>query len=269
MNAVHGHPFRVLFLMVLVCLLMFACARKQVHEPEPEDGPSTIDLKAEDVADAIPKVEPMAKYGNNSPYEVFGKKYYLLESGEGYHAKGVASWYGSKFHGRRTSSGEPYDMHLATAAHRTLPLPSYAEVTNLDNGRKVIVKINDRGPFKHDRLIDLSYGAAVKLDMIGTGTARVELRVIESPVFAAADANPGSSADESETWLQAGAFGRRKGAEKLARQLEEAKLYPVSILELGELFRVWLGPFSSSNEVQSVINRATELGFERPHRVSR
>ena len=105
----------------------------------------------------------------------------VMKSSEGYHKQGIASWYGSKFHGRRTSSGEPYDMHLATAAHKTLPLPTYAEVTNLDNGKKVIVKINDRGPFKHDRLIDMSYGAALRLGMTGTGTARVDVRVIEGP----------------------------------------------------------------------------------------
>ena len=131
------------------------------------------------MADAVPRAEPLARYGNHSPYEVFGKKYHVLPSSDGYHEQGVASWYGSKFHGRRTSSGEPYDMHLATAAHKSLPLPTYAEVTNLDNGKKVIVKINDRGPFKDDRLIDMSYGAALRLGMTGTGTARVDVRVID------------------------------------------------------------------------------------------
>jgi len=270
-----------LLLAGVFSLLLASCASEPPVEPEPGDGPSTVDLKAEDVADAVPRNEPLARYGNHTPYEVFGKKYYVLPSNEGYHEKGVASWYGSKFHGRRTSSGEPYDMHLATAAHKTLPLPCYAEVTNLDNGRKVIVKINDRGPFKDDRLIDMSYGAALRLDMIATGTARVDVRVIDVSAAGATTANTVSAAgasmantvpgnaEEAGTWLQAGAYGRREGAEKLAGQLEQAQLIPVSIHQLDELFRVWLGPFTSNSEVESVIARAIELGFDRPHRIRR
>jgi rare lipoprotein A len=149
-----------------------------------------------------------------------------------------------------------------------LPLPTYAEVTNLDNGRKVIVKINDRGPFKDDRIIDMSYGAALRLDMTRTGTARVDVRVIDVP----ADATEETvliAADESGTWLQAGAYGRRQGAEDLVRKLEKARLFPVSIHQFDDLFRVWLGPYSSGKEVESVINQAIEFGFERPHRVKR
>ena len=270
-----------LLLAGIFSLLLASCASEPPVEPEPGDGPSTQDLKAEDVADAVPRDEPLARYGNHTPYEVFGKKYFVLPSNEGYHEKGVASWYGSKFHGRRTSSGEPYDMHLATAAHKTLPLPSYAEVTNLDNGRKVIVKINDRGPFKDDRLIDMSYGAALRLDMIATGTARVDVRVIDVSAAGATTTSPVSatgataastvtgSVEEAGTWLQAGAYGRREGAEKLAGQLEQAELIPVSIHQLDELFRVWLGPFTSNSEVESVIARAIELGFDRPHRIRR
>ena len=273
-----------LLLAGIFSLLLASCASEPPVEPEPGDGPSTQDLNVEDVADAVPRDEPLARYGNHTPYEVFGKKYYVLPSNEGYHEKGVASWYGSKFHGRRTSSGEPYDMHLATAAHKTLPLPSYAEVTNLDNGRKVIVKINDRGPFKDDRLIDMSYGAALRLDMVATGTARVDVRVIDVSAAGATTTSPVSatgattastastvtgSVEEAGTWLQAGAYGRREGAEKLAGQLEQAELIPVSIHQLDELFRVWLGPFTSNSEVESVIARAIELGFERPHRIRR
>jgi rare lipoprotein A len=263
----------LLLLAMLVSMLLASCAGEQPQVEEPADGPSMADLKPGDVADAVPKAEPLARYGNHSPYEVFGKQYYVLPSRDGYHERGVASWYGSKFHGRRTSSGEPYDMHLATAAHKSLPLPTYAEVRNLDNGKKVIVKINDRGPFKHDRLIDMSYGAALRLGMIGTGTARVDVRVIdvagERPV-AANTADTGSAgADPAATWLQAGAYGKREGAEQLAGQLERARLNPVSIHDIGDLFRVWLGPYSSPSEVESVISRAIELGFERPHRVRR
>ena len=264
---------RCLLPAALGSLLLVSCAGEQTQDVEMGDGPSTQDLKAEDVADATPRAEPLARYGNHSPYEVFGKKYYVLPSRDGYHEQGLASWYGSKFHGRRTSSGEPYDMHLATAAHKTLPLPSYAEVTNLDNGRKVIVKINDRGPFKDDRLIDMSYGAALRLDMISTGTARVDLRVIDAPPSLAQEESPEAGSIETvsnaaQTWLQAGAYGRRQGAEYLLRQLRQAGLLPVSIHQLDDLFRVWLGPYSSSGEVESVIKRAIELGFERPHKIS-
>jgi len=261
-------------LLVLLGLLLAAsCSTKTPKVDDQTDGPSRTDLKASDVADAVPVAEPRARYGNHSPYEVFGKKYYVLQSSEGYHKRGTASWYGSKFHGRRTSSGEPYDMHLATAAHKTLPLPSYAEVTNLDNGKKVIVKINDRGPFKDNRLIDMSYGAALRLGMTQTGTARVDVRVIDvsgdTPVVAYNAADSSLSADAAGTWLQVGAYGQREGAEQLAGRLKRASLSPVSIHDVGDLFRVWLGPYSSTAEVESIISRAIELGFERPHRVRR
>lgn len=252
----------------LIGLVLFACSGKPPKEPDLQDGPSTTDLKAEDVADAVPQAEPRARYGNHSPYEVFGKTYTVLPTSEGYREQGIASWYGSKFHGRRTSSGEPYDMHLATAAHKSLPLPTYAEVTNLDNGRKVVVKINDRGPFKDNRIIDMSYGAALRLGMIETGTARVDVRVIDVPEAAAGETLL-LAADEQGTWLQAGAFGRRQGAENLAGELERAKLFPVSIHRIDDLFRVWLGPYANGKEVESVINRAIDLGFDRPHRVKR
>jgi rare lipoprotein A len=266
---------RLIWVVLAGAILLASCAGEPPRvEPDADvDGPSATDLKASDVKDATPRNEPRARYGNHSPYEVFGKKYYVLPSSEGYHEQGVASWYGSKFHGRKTSSGEPYDMHLATAAHKSLPLPTYAEVTNLDNGRKVIVKINDRGPFKDDRLIDMSYGAALRLDMIATGTARVDLRVIDVS-SQAVSAGPATSAvaagaDSANTWLQAGAFGRREGAENLAGELESARLRPVTIHDEENLFRVWLGPYSSHAEVESVIRKAIELGFERPHRVRR
>ena len=259
----------------VAAVLLASCAGEPARvEPDADvDGPSTVDIKAEDVKDAQPRDEPRARYGNHSPYEVFGKKYHVLPSSKGYHEQGVASWYGSKFHGRRTSSGEPYDMHLATAAHKSLPLPTYVEVTNLDNGNKVIVKINDRGPFKDDRLIDMSYGAALRLGMIATGTARVDLRVIDAsgkaaPVQTYTATGP-SGGGSSGTWLQAGAYSARQGAEDLSGQLGSAGLGPVSIHDEDGLFRVWLGPYQGNAEVESVISKAIELGFERPHRVRR
>lgn len=129
--------------------------------------------------DAVPKVEPKARYGNMKSYVVYGKTYYPKQSSRGYVERGVASWYGTKFHGRKTSSGERYDMHQMTAAHKTLPLPTYALVKNLENGRSAIVKVNDRGPFVGDRIIDLSYAAAKKLGVDKKGLAQVEVVSID------------------------------------------------------------------------------------------
>ena len=134
------------------------------------------------VPDAVPRVEPRSRYGNPPFYEVFGKRYYVLSSSVGYWERGVASWYGPGFHKERTSTGEPYDMYGMTAAHKTLPLPAYVRVTNLQNGRSIVVRVNDRGPFVGNRIIDLSYTAAAKLDMLRNGTAMVEVRSIDPTV---------------------------------------------------------------------------------------
>src|SRR3989344_3691277 len=143
-----------------------------------DDGPEArppADVMA--IPDAVPKSEPKSGRGNNA-YTVEGKTYTPLTDVAGYHERGVASWYGKKFHGRRTSSGEPYDMYAMTAAHKTLPLPSYVRVRNLENGRSDLVRVHDRGPFLHDRLIDLSYAGAAKLGILGTGTGIVEVEAI-------------------------------------------------------------------------------------------
>jgi len=131
------------------------------------------------VPDAMPRIEPRSRYGNPPFYDVFGKRYYVLSSSVGYWERGVASWYGPGFHKVRTSTGEPYDMYGMTAAHKTLPLPAYVRVTNLQNGRSIVVRVNDRGPFVGNRIIDLSYTAAAKLDMLRNGTALVEVRAID------------------------------------------------------------------------------------------
>jgi rare lipoprotein A len=132
-----------------------------------------------DVPDAVPRSEPRAIYGNPPSYEVFGKRYYVMASSVGYVERGVASWYGPGFHKELTSVREPYDMYGMTAAHKTLPLPAYVRVTNLQNGRSCVVRVNDRGPFVGNRIIDLSYTAAAKLDMLRDGTAMVEVRALQ------------------------------------------------------------------------------------------
>jgi len=148
--------------------------------PEPPRPAATAGAVV-DPPDAVPVEEPRSRYGNPESYEVRGVTYHVLETSEGYEAEGTASWYGEEFQGRRTSSGEPYDMYAMTAAHRTLPIPTYVEVTNLENGRTVVVRVNDRGPFHEGRIIDLSYAAAQKLGLVGPGTARVRVRALEPP----------------------------------------------------------------------------------------
>lgn len=254
------------FMMTLAVFLLVSCAgdKERVPEPEPDDGPSSRKISAADVHDAVPTVEPRARYGNHSPYTVLGKTYTVLPTSKGYHERGIASWYGSKFHGRRTSSGEPYDMHLATAAHKSLPLPTYAEVTNLDNGRKMIVKINDRGPFHDDRIIDLSYAAAIKLGVDQTGTARIDVRAID------VDTSKRVAVKVADgTFLQVGAFSKRETADDLAGKMIAAQLKPVSVQKSRGLYKVWIGPYATDVEIEASMQRVVELGYERPHKVSR
>jgi rare lipoprotein A len=255
---------RLVFVVAVAILLQAGCAGKKDKGQEPGDGPSSRKITAADVHDAVPANEPRARYGNHSPYTVLGKTYKVLPTSKGYHERGIASWYGSKFHGRRTSSGELYDMHLATAAHKSLPLPTYAEVTNLDNGRKMIVKINDRGPFHEDRIIDLSYAAAIKLGVDQTGTARIDVRAID------VNTSKRSAVKLADgTFLQVGAFGKRKTAEDLAGKMMAAQLKPVSVKKSRGLYKVWIGPYASDLEIEASIRRVVELGYERPHKVNR
>lgn len=165
---------------ILLCTSLFAgCASKQPVEQVFDDAPpDPIDVSK--IPNAVPRAEPLSRYGNMSSYVVYGKRYYTMPSSKGYKERGLASWYGTKFHGKRTSSGEPYDLYSMTAAHKSLPLPTYVEVTNLRNNRSIIVKVNDRGPFHPDRIIDLSYTAAAKLDILGYGTGLVEVRAIDT-----------------------------------------------------------------------------------------
>lgn len=159
-------------LVIGSALLLGGCSTVPVV-PEP-----AFDIAS--IPDAVPRMEVFGRSGNPESYEQNGQRYWILSSPWGYTAKGIASWYGKKFHGRRASSGETYNMYAMTAAHKTLPIPCYARVTNLDNGRSVVVKINDRGPFIDGRIIDMSYVAAHKLGMVEKGTANVEVRVIDT-----------------------------------------------------------------------------------------
>ena len=209
-----------------------------------------------------PRDEPRAKNGNPPFYEVSGRRYVVLESSAGYVEQGVASWYGPDFHGKRTATGETYDMHGMTGAHPTLPLPAWVRVTNLQNGRSVEVRLNDRGPFSKNRIIDLSRAAAEGLDMIRTGTAMVEVRSLSSASAAPAPA----SADRF--FAQAGAFAEEDNALRLAARLREAGVAGVSVSEVRadgrRLFRVRAGPVASVAEFDLLIEQLRAAGVESP-----
>lgn len=173
------------YTLFLFFIGLSACSTLEQAPTQPKknakaaDGPPLVDIDVAMIPNAIPKPEPRSKVGNPPIYEVFGKQYRTMTSSTGYQAKGTASWYGRKFHGQPTSSGEPYDMFAMTAAHRSLPLPTYAKVKNLHNGKEIIVKINDRGPFVADRIIDLSYVAAKKLGLHSSGVGTVHITAID------------------------------------------------------------------------------------------
>jgi rare lipoprotein A len=215
------------------------------------------------IPDAVPRVEPRSARGNPASYEVFGKRYHVLGSAEGYKERGVASWYGPDFHAKSTSSGEPYDMYAMTAAHKTLPIPAYARVTNLSNGRSVVVRINDRGPFVANRIIDLSYTAAHKLDMTRAGTAFVEVEVLTPGT--AARSTPAASTPPGRLYLQTGAFGVAQNAQQLAARLQAAGVGNVSVLapdSSSSLHRVRIGPIADVTTFDMLAGRVQQLGIE-------
>lgn len=227
MLGMHCPPWPVI---ASVLLLLSGCAA-QKHVVDGDEIPPQIAR----IPDAVPKVEPLSRSGNPDSYVVFGKRYYPKKSSRGHVERGLASWYGEPFHGRKTSSGEIYDMHGMTAAHKTLPLPTYARVTNLENGRSVVVRVNDRGPFHGPRIIDLSYTAAVKLGVHRKGTAPVEVRAIDptrrrgsdpGPFLADAATGAGSpkGADPSGSSARSapgGASVTRSPAEREATRLQQ------------------------------------------------
>lgn len=257
--------------LVTLALLAAACSGEPRRGPTSDARPSVLtpalapsvrppdaDLLA--LPDPTPIPEPRAKFGNPPFYEVFGQRYTVLDSARGYLERGVASWYGPDFHGVRTSMGEPYDMYGMTAAHKTLPLPAYARVTNLRNGRSIVVRINDRGPFKANRIIDLSYAAALKLDMVREGTTLVEVRALEP-----GDAPPAEPPRPVAIYAQAGAFGVEDNALKLRDRLVAAGLGPVfvraDVVGGRTLYRVRLGPIDSVAGYDALVERLHAAGI--------
>ena len=225
--------------------------------PPAEPAPRPSDLELFALPDAVPRQEPRARLGNPPFYEVYGQRYTVLGSGQGYLERGVASWYGPDFHGVATSVGEPYDMYSMTAAHKTLPLPAYARVTNLRNGRSVVVRINDRGPFKANRIIDLSYAAALKLDMVRDGTTLVEVRTLDP------GGPPPPPPPPTELYAQAGAFAVADNAAHLRDRLLAAGVGSVFLKSDNvagrTLYRVRIGPIDSVASYDALVARLHAL----------
>ncbi|GAP66195.1 rare lipoprotein A [Mizugakiibacter sediminis] len=233
-----------------------------------DGGPGAPPIDVSRLPEPLPKIEPRSRYGNKSPYTVLGHTYTVLPNAKGYVERGIASWYGNKFHGYMTSNFEPYDMYAFTAAHKTLPLPSYARVTNLENGKSVIVRINDRGPFAENRLIDLSYAAAVRIGIWPKGTGLVEVRAIDPaapelpppPTVTAAGGAP-------RLYLQAGAFADPANAARLAARLRALGVGAVGVSEATvdgrRVTRVRIGPLPDVDAADRISARLEREGI--PH----
>lgn len=265
-----------------------------------DDGPGdSIPGNLDAVPDAEPRAEPLHRFANR-PYSVLGKDYVPMKALETYKARGIGSWYGRKFHGQRTSSGETYDMYAMTAAHPTLPIPSYARVTHLASGKSVVVRVNDRGPFLHDRIIDLSYAAAWKLGYVGGGSAMVEVESIlpgQSLLAAAPAPAPAASAPAGDpieaitaaaeeaalpplpavseargVFLQLGAFGSQENAESFRSRLQGQLAWlaePIRIAPRDGMFRLHLGPYRSAQDAGRIADRIRDALDFKPFVVPR
>ncbi len=252
-------------------------AAPSVQDSAPTQAIDRASLQA--LPDLIARSEPRSAGGNYSPYVVFGQTYAVLADASGYVAEGTASWYGTKFHGRATSNGEVFDMYALSAAHKSLPIPSYVRVTNLANGKATILRVNDRGPFHDDRVIDLSYAAAVKLGFDLQGTAAVRVEVVAAPTAplgpvpgtrlastrSASSALPQRAREALSSaeaiYLQAGAFRSREAAERVSRTLRSLLGEQVEVaLQRGndEIHRVRIGPLSTMNEASAMQDRLIE-----------
>ena len=270
--------------LVFLALILAGCSSApQTDYPEPDTQPAappaiikdgTPEFRAElaRVPDAIPRPEPLTAAGNKSPYEVLGTTYRVQPVVAGHRQRGMGSWYGTKFDRQKTSLGEDYDVYAMTAAHKTLPIPCYVRVTNLENGRRVVVRVNDRGPFHGDRIIDLSYAAAYRLGYSDKGTALLELEVLDPmapewvamrgsrPSGGSANATPG----ERQTWLQAGAFRSLDSARSLQRDLAARFGSDVTVNSGNGWHRVRVGPLVTTSELEDArrILAAARLGTQ-------
>lgn len=270
-----------LALVAAAILIITACSGIRGDGPPSRGSDRTSQLPD----DAVPRPEANSKYGNGPVYEVFGKRYRVMPTSRGYRERGVASWYGKKFHGNLTSNREVYDMHEMTAAHKTLPLPSYVRVRNLRNNKSVVVRVNDRGPFVNNRIIDLSYSAARKLDMLRDGTSLVEVTAISfddppgdrptrntTPAPTAAVApDPGPVDKASQIYVQVGAFGDRSNAERRLAMLASSDIENAFIHEdrsqTPALLRVRVGPLEGVMQYDILVEELAGIGIMDPYLV--
>jgi len=276
---------RLVRIVGLVSFVIVVNGCSTASKKDQDSGPSQpVDWTQ--VKPVVPRPEPISAYGNPVSYEVYGTTYRVLKSSKNFKQRGVASWYGSKFHGRRTSSGETYDMLKLTAAHKTLPIPCYVKVTNHENGRELIVKVNDRGPFVKERIIDLSYAAAHKLGMTEKGTAQVSIETINFDSYSrppnTANKRQARSLSQKKSisrekvpaldtrgknrFVQVGAYSSQKSAQKLAKILDREIDLPVKISSIKrgskKLYRVRIGPIESLEIATRLANtlNISELG---------
>ena len=277
-------------LFFVIASFLSACTSQQplISDSAPSVHPANIEL----TPDAIPKIEAKSRGGNPTSYEVFGKTYHVLPSSEDFVQRGIASWYGTKFHGNKTSNGETYDMYAMTAAHKSLPIPTYVEVTNLSNGKKIIVRVNDRGPFHDGRIIDLSYAAAAKLGTLKNGTSSVEIKAINPSAFTASSLDTPPIAKTSDfalrysiekpskspsnkgfLFIQVGAFKSLDNATKLKHKLTSALNTPVTVKPSSDfsnpIYVVQIGPYVRIKSADSARLKLYELGYKNTIYVSK
>ena len=254
-----------------ICFAITGCAPTgryyQTQDSAPKIVPAYVTKK-----DATPKYEPYAP-ANMRSYTVRGVQYHPLKTGLGFSDTGQASWYGQKFHGHKTSNGEIYDMYQMSAAHKTLPLPSYARITNLDNGKQVVVKINDRGPFHIKRIVDVSYAAAVKLDMLKTGVANVKLDVIHvdpNGKITIGKQTPIEQKKISQTkkFVQVVALSNKQRIQDIGNKLNRQLSEKTRILSANGIHKLQLGPLSKNSSIPSLLAQLKSLGYPKAYLVN-
>ena len=255
----------------LICITILAgCSSQEKVEPVVViDGkPEFISIDIASIEDAVPRYEPWSASVNPESYVVLGKEYRVLRSNKGFKQQGIASWYGTKFHQKKTATGETYDMFKMTAAHKTLPIPSYVQVTNIDNQRSVIVRVNDRGPFHEHRIIDLSYAVAVKLGLDKSGTGFVDVLAVQPGDVKVAT----NSVIAKKIYYQIGAFSVLENATLLQEKVVAVQLTKNRIVSSGApegtLFKVQIGPISSVAEADDISLKLQKVGIVSGHYIS-
>jgi len=254
-------------IILLISIGLGACTFSSKRDAAPKR-----DVNVAGIPDATPRVEKRSKGGNPKSYTVFGKLYYVMDSAAGYVERGIASWYGTAFHGKKTSNGEIYSIYKMTAAHKSLPIPTYVQVKNLKNGKSIVVRVNDRGPFHQNRIIDLSYVAAKKLGIASTGTGYVEVRAINPTTWKRGSVEKPSNTRKitpnfNKLYIQAGAFASQHNASQLQKQLRT--LFPNRSIQLAhntqdQLFRVRIGPIPSVQEADRIAQTISDNGYPTP-----